>query len=173
MTRCVNPECISGRTPGLVVVGKGNAKNPVLGQSMRWSWVNCLACSATDDQKRAGAAYKPANRSPQEIAQRAQLATDRAKYEPAPKAHRGLAAIKQAAGNGTTHAASATIAPPDNSKELRELAAKIDKLIEQNTKLAEQNGKLVDQLGEMMIENRALRMQIEAQKSASSINHQA
>lgn len=161
MVTCRNPECVNGRTPGVVITGKGNARTQVLGAKMRWAWVNCTACSATDDQRKAGAIYKHQHRSPQEISARAQMATDRVEYKKEPAVVRGLAAIKANAGIGP----STTLAPPpDNSAALQALGVKIDKLLEQNSKLAEQNGKLVDQLGELMIENRALRMQIEAQR---------
>lgn len=172
MPNCRNPECVNGRTPGIIAGGKGNARTPVLGAVMRWGWVNCLACSATDDQRKAGASYKHQHRAPEEIAQRAQQANERAVYKKAPVVLRNLAAIKAAAGNGTytpLNPSSVTVSYPDNSKQLAELSTKLDKLMDQNTKLSEQNGKLVDQLGELMIENRALRMQVDAQQKSGNL----
>lgn len=74
--RCRNPECVNGVTPGVVVVGKGDKFRPILGQRMTWSWVPCPLCKPVKET----AGWKPMQRTTQEIAARADLATRKAPY---------------------------------------------------------------------------------------------
>jgi hypothetical protein len=154
MSACRNQECVNGRCPGVVIAGKGNARNPILGAKMRWAWVNCLACSRSEDQAKAGAVYKHQNRSPQEIAQRAQLATERAIYVK-PQVPNRLAAV---------HALATHQSPPGNGIAIgaQENTAQLSKLLDQVTKLTEQ-------ITELLSENRELRKQLQARGDTSVI----
>lgn len=145
MSRCKNPECRNGLTPGVSIRGKGKTGAPLFGQGgthkadpMHWAWVNCLACNP----KPKDPPFVLRRRSEEEIAQRAQLANDRAPYKPDSEVGARLSRVA-AKGNG---ARPATPSPPENSA----LSAKIDKLIEGQSEL-------LDQIKELRAENKSLK----------------
>lgn len=143
MAECRNTECRQGYTPGVVTSGKGSASAPIVGTSMRWGWVNCLACSMTEAQKKAGAQFKHVNRSAGEIAERARLADSKSVYVQqvaAPRSH--LEAV----------AAKTPTSPPQAS------SAASDALVQ---RLLDQNEKLSGQISELLEDNRALRYRLE------------
>lgn len=135
-TKCRNLECVSGRTPGLRVVGAGNARNPVLGQKIYWDWVPCPACS---DDPKVKATYKHVTRSESERRERAEWATAKKPYKPQ---QQPLARI---------HDRNAHAAPPKDTNEsvqLAQLAQQLAKLTQQVTELLEENRQLRKQLAE-------------------------
>lgn len=149
MSKCRNPECKNGMTPGIVIKGKGNAKVPILGQEMFWGWVHCLACNPTEAQVKAGAQYRHTQRTPEEIAQRAALADAKAPYKPSDPRLMGVRAKTSVA----------VVAPTPAADD------KVNKLLEQISALTGQVSKLSTQVSELLDENRQLRKQLEKRKS--------
>jgi hypothetical protein len=145
---CRNPECQNGLTPGLVAAGGGSKGQPIFGAGgvgakrlMRWGWVNCLVCNKSDDQRKAGTAYRDLNLSDAQISQRAQLASTKASYRPAEN---------QPIRPGTPLRAPA----PDNSK--------LTELLEQNKQLNERLGEVLKQNASMTDTLSRLTMQVAA-----------
>jgi len=103
LAKCRNPECRNGLTPGIVIAGKGNAKLPVLGQTMRWGWVHCLACNPNEEERRRGVNYKHVSRSAAEIAQRAELANSKASYKALPQKLGGIKKANEDSGPTAHH----------------------------------------------------------------------
>lgn len=143
MTNCRNPECVGGKTPGVVVIGRGKE---LVGQKMNWTWVRCPACQGTADDRKAGAVFKQVSRSDAEMLQRAELATHKAPYKQESNLA-GLARVKQKAAAGTNgHTLRPN--PPANDARLDEMLEKISKL--------------TDTVNELLQENRELRKQAES-----------
>lgn len=151
---CRNPECRNGLTPGISITGKGNAKVPVLGAVQRWAWVKCLACNAPQDAAKAGARYRDLHLDADQIAQRAQLATQRAEYRPLQES--GLSRVKP------LHLGTPTASSVNNEQ--------MAKMLEQISQLNTTVMKLTNQLGDLMEENRQLRKQLENRASAPAPN---
>jgi hypothetical protein len=139
MAECRNPECRKGYTPGVIVVGKGNANAPVVGSTMRYGWVNCRACSPKDKDP----PYSHVARAPAEIQERARLADQKAPY------------VNQApAQRPRLEALASTVAP----------AAPVPN---SNDRLLSQIEKLTDQVSELLEENRALRRRLDSEGTLS------
>lgn len=138
---CRNQECRNGFTPGVLAAGRGNAKVPLVGVTMRWGWVNCRACNPKDKDP----AYVHVARSPGEIQERARLADAKAPYDHAKAAQKQLEAIK-----------TATPVPAASTSATSPSGAQFDKLLSQIEKLT-------DQVTELLAENRQLRRRLEAQ----------
>ena len=156
MPKCKNPECVNGLTPGVKIIGKGKTGAPLFGQGgthrpdpMRWAWVNCLACNP----KPKDPPFVLRRRSEQEMAERAEWATQGVPYKPDSEVGARLSRVasrsKPSGSNG--HSAPSS----DNS----ELMSKIDKLMEGQTEL-------LDQIKELRAENKALKAENERLKSA-------
>lgn len=147
MGSCRNPECVNGLTPGVKILGKGKTGAPLFGkdQSPRkdqahWAWVNCLVCNRQASDK--DVPFKLIRRTPEEISQRAQMASSKAPYKPKSEVGVRLGRVAAAAGplpdikvNGV-----------DNSAML----AKLDKLVEGQAEL-------LDQIKELRAENKELK----------------
>lgn len=144
MTACTNPECRTGLTPGVVAGGRGTTNAPIIGTKMRWGWVRCLACKPHPDDTKNGAKFKLVQRTQQEMAQRAEWATQKAEYKPQQVMTR-LAGVHASAAASGPQALSGAPAP--------DMSAQIAKLTE-----AVMN--LTVQLGAIMAENAQLRAQI-------------
>jgi hypothetical protein len=134
---CRNPECVNGLTPGLVARGGGTKGAPLFGAGgvgakklMHWSWVSCLACNRSDDQRKAGAQYRDLGLSDTQIAQRAQQANSKASYNP----QEPRPTLSRAAGSP---AFTAPVPGVD--------AAKLNEMIEQNKQLNERIAEMVKQ----------------------------
>lgn len=157
MPKCKNPECVNGLTPGVKIIGKGKSGAPLFGQGgthkpdpMRWAWVNCLACNP----KPKDPPFVLRRRSAEDIAQRAQQATEGAPYKPDSVIGARLSRVAvRAKSNGSSNGHSTP--PSDNS----ELMAKIDKLMEGQTEL-------LDQIKELRQENKELKAENARLKSA-------
>lgn len=141
MVSCRNPECRNGFTPGVIAAGRGNAKIPLVGATMRWGWVNCRACNPKDKDP----AFTLVSRLPQEIQERARLADSKATYDHAKAAQKQLEAVKAAAPVPATSAGNASPFPA------------FDKLLTQITKLT-------DQVTELLAENRELRKKLDSRE---------
>jgi len=137
MASCRNPECVNGRTPGVIASGKGTANQPIVGASMRWGWVNCRACNPSDVDRKRGVTYMHVHRTGEEIAERAELANSRARYEPVSQQLQKI------------HAKTPVAAPAPTVGS------------DQVGKLLEQVSKLVDQVTELSRENRELRQKLD------------
>lgn len=156
MSKCKNPECVNGLTPGIKILGKGKTGAPLFGQGgthrpdpMRWCWVNCLACNPKKDDP----PFRLVRRSPEEMTQRAQQATEGATYKPDSETAARLARVSlRAKSHGSSNSSTPS---PDNSA----LMEKIDKLVEGQTEL-------LDQIKELRAENKALKAENERLKSA-------
>lgn len=151
MSKCRNPECVNGLTPGVKIIGKGKTGAPLFGQGgthkpdpMRWAWVNCLACNP----KPKDPAFVLKRRSADEISQRAQQATEGAPYKPDSEVGARLARVA-----GKTRSNGASAPSPDNS----ELMSKIDKLMEGQTELLGQIKELRQENRELKEENKRLK----------------
>jgi hypothetical protein len=131
-------------TPGVVAGGRGTSNAPIVGTKMRWGWVRCLACKPHPDDTKNGAKFKLVQRSAQEIAQRAEWATQKAEYKPQ-QAMSQLASVHAAAAASGAPAAYAPPAP--------DMSGPIAKLTEAVTNLT-------TQLGLIMAENAQLRAQL-------------
>lgn len=151
MSACKNPECRNGLTPGVIIVGKGNAKMPVLGQTQRWGWVRCLSCSENPDDSKAGARYKHVNRTPEDIAHRAELATSKAPYKPPSAVAKAFGGLRVPGGAPVPVATSSSTL--DNER--------LTKLLEQVSQLNNTIMKLTNQVGDLLEENRALRKRLD------------
>lgn len=146
--KCKNPECVNGLTPGIVMRGRGKNGRPLFGEGgtqkadpMHWGWVRCPFCNPTEQDE----AHPPklVRRSAEEIAQRAEMATNRVEYKAqAPLTSRLSRVASTAAPSG-----------PDNS----ELMKKIDKLMEGQTELLDQIKELRQENKELKEENKRLR----------------
>lgn len=152
--QCRNPECVNGLTPGVKIVGKGKSGAPLFGQGgthksdpMVWAWVNCPACNP----KPKDPEFVLRRRSTEEVAQRAQLASDGAPYKPDSETAARLSKVV-AKSPGAKPAAAPS---PDNS----ELMKKIDKLVEGQNEL-------LDQIKELRAENKELKAENARLKSA-------
>lgn len=159
---CKNPECVRGLTPGVVVVGKGNAKTLVLGQSMRWAWVRCLACNPDPDDSKHGTHYKHVMRSPEERARRAELATAKAPYKQESAVNKALGALRP---NGIGTSPQPSTAPAQAIANNEQLT----KLLEQISQLNQTVMKLSNQVSDLLEENRSLRKQLEARAIPPSV----
>lgn len=155
-SKCLNPECVNGLTPGVKIIGKGKTGAPLFGQGgthrpdpMRWAWVNCLACNP----KPKDPAFVLKRRSADEMAQRAAWASEGAPYKPDSEVG---ARLSRVAARSKTNG---TLAPPspDNSG----LMEKIDKLMEGQTELLEQ-------IKELRAENKALKAENERLKTTNA-----
>lgn len=155
MPKCRNPECVNGLTPGVKIIGKGKTGAPLFGQGgthrpdpMRWAWVNCLACNP----KPKDPPFVMKRRTPEEMAQRAQQATEGAPYKPDSEVGARLSRVavrSKPNGSSSGHSDSS----PDNS----ELMKKIDKLVEGQTELLEQIKELRQENKELKAENARLK----------------
>lgn len=144
---CCNPECRNGFTPGVIAAGRGNAKIPILGATMRWGWVNCRACSPKDKDP----AYVHVQRLPAEIQERARMADAKSPYDQAKAAQKQLEAVKATAPLPSAPASSAPAS-----------GAQFDKLLSQVSKLT-------DQVTELLAENRELRKRLDARDSGAVV----
>jgi hypothetical protein len=155
---CRNPECVNGLTPGVKISGKGKTGAPLFGQGgtqrkdpMHWAWVNCLVCNRQPADK--DIEFKLIRRTPNEIAQRAQMASSKAEYKPKSNVGSQLGRV------------AATAGPlPDirvNGAGNAEMMAKLDKI---NENMAD----LLEQIKELRIENKALKA--ENSKLKSGVN---
>lgn len=151
MPKCRNPECVNGLTPGVKIIGKGKTGAPLFGQGgthrpdpMKWAWVNCLACNP----KPKDPAFVLKRRSPEEMAQRAQMASEGAAYKPDSEVGARLARVAV-----KTRSNGSSVPSSDNS----ELMAKIDKLMEGQTELLDQIKELRAENKELKAENARLR----------------
>ena len=159
---CRNPECSNGLTPGLVAAGGGNKAQPLFGAGgvgakrlMRWGWVNCLVCNPSDDARKAGARYRPLVLTQVQIAQRAQLASSKAAYQPE--------TLSRPAGRptgGTGGPVTATSADAGRLSELAEsnkaLNARLDEMLKQNAEMMKQNSEMTQTLSRMAMQVAAL-----------------
>lgn len=146
---CRNPECVSGLTPGLMAAGGGSKGAPLFGAGgvgakklMKWSWVPCLACSAPDDARKAGAQYRDLNLSEGEIARRAQMANAKVGYQP----QEPRSTLSRSPYPTSAHAAS-----PDSSK-LNELLEQNKQLNDRLAEMLKQNVAMTDTLSRMSIQ---------------------
>jgi hypothetical protein len=142
---CRNQECVNGLTPGVAIQGKGNKDKPILGQTMRWSWVRCTVCNP----KPKDPPFKFVQRTPEDIARRAKMASERIEYKP--KSEVGARLGKVAAGAGPL---------PDirvNGSGNAEMMAKLDKINENMADLLEQIKELRAENKELKIENARLK----------------
>lgn len=151
MPKCRNPECVNGLTPGVKILGKGKTGAPLFGQGgthrpdpMKWAWVNCLACNP----KPKDPAFVLKRRSADEMAQRAQQASEGAVYKPDSEVGARLARVAVKTRSNGSSAPS-----PDNS----ELMAKIDKLMEGQSELLDQIKELRQENKDLKAENARLR----------------
>lgn len=142
---CRNPECRNGFTPGVIAAGRGSAKVPLLGATMRWGWVNCRACSPKDKDP----SFILVQRTPAEIQERARMADAKATYDHAKATQKQLEAVKAA----TPVPAAPTIAASASNQQL--------------DKLLTQVGKLTDQVTELLNENRELRKKLDARDNSA------
>lgn len=152
MAKCRNPECVNGLTPGVKILSKGKTSAPLFGEGgthkadpMRWAWVNCLACNP----KPRDPAFVLKRRSADEMAQRAQMASEGAPYKPDSEVG---ARLSRVAARSKTNGTSAPL-PSDNS----ELMSKIDKLMEGQTELLDQIKELRQENKQLKEENRRLK----------------
>lgn len=136
MSKCRNPECKNGTTPGVVIVGKGTKDKPILGQSMKWGWVRCSVCNPQPKDP----PFKLVKRTPEEIAQRAAWATERIEYKPKSIVASGLARVKAAAPTPTAAPA------PANDDRLDKMLQRIDSLLEQLEEMRKENKELKEAL---------------------------
>lgn len=149
MPACRNPECRSGRTPGVVGTGRGTPGKALVGAVMRWGWVNCRACSPTDFDKQHNLEYKHVDRTPDQMKERARLADTRAEY----KAEQVTTPLQRIRLKSEQNSLTQAVTPPDNTR--------LDKLLDQVTKLSEQ-------VSELLAENRALRAQADVANAPKS-----
>lgn len=162
---CRNLECRNGLAPGVIPVGKGPKSAPLIQAgsktptiTMRWAWVRCLACNANEDDRKAGIPYKHVQRSTEEIARRAELATNKAPYAiEKPKKGSVLDAFAQIRANTLPPVNSV---PQDNDR--------LNKLLEQVSQLNTTIMKLTNQVGDLLEENRTLRKQLEGRTTSVS-----
>ncbi len=134
MPRCKNPECRDGQVPGIVIVGRGSAINPVLGQKMTWSWVDCPLCNPNPKL----GPYKPVRRTEQEIAARADLATRRAPYSPV-KPERSLGAVHERTPNAAPPPARGPDVPAPADSAITGLTQALNRLLAENADLRAEN----------------------------------
>ncbi len=137
---CKNPECVKGKTPGIRVLGAGNARNPIPGTKMHWDWVDCPACS---EDPKVQAVYRHVLRSSEEQKQRAEWATSHAAYKAMapPPLQRVYDANAAGPARPSMHAA-----PAETHNQLSQLAIQLTRLTEQVTSLLEENRQLRQQL---------------------------
>jgi hypothetical protein len=147
MAPCRNPECRNGFTPGVIAAGRGNAKIPIVGATMRWGWVNCRACNPKDKDP----AYVHVQRLPAEIQERARMADSKSTYDQSATQRKQLEALKAATPLPTAPA----VATPSS--------ATTDKLLAQMEKLT-------DQVTELLAENRELRRKLEVRDSQGVVD---
>lgn len=147
--KCRNPECDKGLTPGIVMRGRGKTGRPLFGEGgtqkadpMHWGWVRCPFCNPSE--KDESAPPKLVRRSAEEIAQRAEMATNRVEYKPQTPLNSRLGRV-------------AATAPASNGVDNSELMKKIDKLMEGQTELLDQIKELRQENKELKEENKKLR----------------
>lgn len=143
MPRCRNPECRNGQTPGVVITGKGTKTHPILGQRMSWGWVACPACTPNKDS----GPFKLIKRSPDEIAQRADLATRRATYAPSPAnalgSVRAAVPTSPAPATAANGQASSPVSPPAaDGAAILGMTQALNRLLEENATLRAENTRL-------------------------------
>ena len=143
MPKCRNPECRNGVTPGIVMRGRGKHGRPLFGNGgthkadpSHWGWVSCPACNPKEDD----APFKPVKRTAEEIAQRAQMATDRTEYKPQTPM---LSTLRKAAATAPSVAAVDQMAQAEVLKKIE--------------KLMEGQNELLDQIKELRAENKELK----------------
>lgn len=163
---CRNPECQNGLTPGLVAAGGGSKAAPLFGAGgigakrlMRWGWVPCLACSPTQDQKKAGARYKPLGLSDVQIAQRAELASRKAAYQqPTAESLGKLAPSNRAAardGFGPGSADAGKFA--ELLEQNKQLNSRLDEMMKQNAEMTQAVSRMSMQVAALLEDNAKLR----------------
>lgn len=149
MSKCRNPECVNGLTPGVKILGRGKTGAPLFGKDQaprqdrgHWAWVNCLACNRQPSDK--DVPFKLIRRTAEEVAQRAQMASSKAPYKPKSEVASRLSRVASAAGPLPDIRVNGGGA--DNSAML----AKLDKLVEGQAEL-------LDQIKELRAENKELK----------------
>jgi hypothetical protein len=154
VAKCRNPECVNGLTPGVRILGKGKTGAPLFGQGgvqrkdpMHWGWVRCLVC----DPKPNDLPFKLIARSKEDIAQRAQMASNKTEYKP--KSEVGTRLGRVAGRTGPLPDIAAPSAPANS-----EMMAKLDKI---NENMAD----LLDQIKELRAENKLLKADNERLRS--------
>jgi len=168
-SKCVNPECVKGVTPGIIGIGRGKTGAPLINNGQmtdipkRWGWVACRACNPDEH-----APFVKKNWSKEEIQERARLADAKAPYVPEPKADPRLARVK-----ASSQIQPASAPPPETTAQLAELTKKISdmsdalsKSVTQNLELTATVGKLSGQVAELLAENARLRTAATAPISA-------
>jgi hypothetical protein len=161
---CRNPECQNGLTPGLVAAGGGSKAQPLFGAGgvgakrlMRWAWVNCLACNPPEDARKAGAHYRHLGLSDAQIAQRAQLASIKAAYQPPAQESLGkLAGNRPSAPNGFASAGADAGRLAELTKSNETLTARLDELLKQNAEMLKNNSEMSQALMRMTVQIGAL-----------------
>jgi hypothetical protein len=145
---CRNPECVNGLTPGLVARGGGTKGAPLFGAGgvgakklMHWSWVSCLACNASDDQRKAGARYRDLGLNDTQIAQRAQQANSKASYNP----QEPRPTLSRASHPMSAHA-------PENASKINEMIEQNKQLNERLAEMLKQNVAMTDTLSRMSMQ---------------------
>lgn len=157
---CRNLECRNGLAPGVIPIGKGPKSAPLIQAgsktptiTMRWAWVRCLACNSNDDDRKASVSYKHIQRSQEEIARRAELATAKAPYAIEKASKKVFDPFERIRANTAAPHIPVNTAPQDNDR--------LTKLLEQVSQLNTTIMKLTNQVGDLLEENRALRKQLE------------
>jgi hypothetical protein len=158
-SNCRNPECQNGLTPGLVAVGGGSKGAPIFGAGgvgakslMRWAWVNCLACNPPEGARKAGAVYKHLNLTEAQIAQRAQLASTKARYQPDSLSK--LARPSAGVSLSTSVADSGKLA--EMAEANKALNARLDEMLKQNAEMLKNNAEMTQTLSRMTMQIAAL-----------------
>lgn len=155
---CRNPECQNGLTPGLEARGGGNKAQPLFGAGgvgakklMRWTWVPCLVCNAPEDARKASAVYRDLRLTEDQIAQRAQMATNKTAYQPA------LSRPPARPGAGSTAAPSADAGRLNElTKATEALTARLDEALKQNAQMMQTNAEMSQAITRMSIQIAAL-----------------
>lgn len=149
VSKCKNPECVNGLAPGVKITGRGKNSTPLFGQGgvnrkdpMHWGWLSCLACNPQKDTP-----FKLIRRTPDEIAQRAQLASSKTEYKPKSEIGSRLGRVAAGAGPLPDIKVNGSVS---HGAEFNELMRKVDKLMEGQTEL-------LDQIKELRLENKALK----------------
>lgn len=152
MAKCRNPECVNGLTPGVRIMGKGKTGAPLFGKDQAprkdqayWAWVNCLVCNRQPSDK--DVPFKLIRRTPDEIAQRAQMASSKTPYKPKSEVGSRLGRIAASAGPLPDIRANGSVA---HGAEFNDLMKKVDKLMEGQSEL-------LDQIKELRTENKELK----------------